>query len=46
MATCCTLALVIVLYWVAWFSHRSLVASETNAAFVNVEQAFPWPTAS
>ncbi len=38
---CNILALVIVLYWVAWYSHRSLVASTTGPVYINFEQAFP-----
>ena len=34
-------ALVIVAYWVAWLAHRSLVASETGAAYTQFEDAFP-----
>jgi len=41
IVTCYALAAIIVLYWVAWFTHRSLVASETNTVYVNFEQAFP-----
>lgn len=41
IALCYALAAIIVAYWVAWFSHRSLVASETNTVYVNFEQAFP-----
>jgi hypothetical protein len=32
---------VMALYWVAWFTHRSLVASETSAPYLQFEQAFP-----
>jgi hypothetical protein len=32
---------VIVAYWVAWFTHRSLVASETSVPYVQFEGAFP-----
>jgi hypothetical protein len=39
--TCDVLAAIIVLYWVAWFSHRSLVASQHTRVYVNFEQAFP-----
>ena len=28
-------------YWVAWFTHRSLVASETSVPYLQFEQAFP-----
>jgi hypothetical protein len=35
------LAIIIVLYWVLWYSHRSLVASENSKLYVNFEQAFP-----
>ena len=38
---CCALAAIIVTYWVLWFVHRSLVASETSSVYVNFEQAFP-----
>ena len=31
----------IVLYWVAWFAHRSLVATSTAATYTNFEQVFP-----
>jgi len=31
----------VVLYWVAWFAHRSLVATSTGAIYTNFEQAFP-----
>jgi len=39
--TCDVLAAIIVLYWVAWFAHRSLVASEHTRVYVDFEQAFP-----
>ena len=41
VAVCYALATIIVLCWVAWFSHRSLIASESNPVYVNFEQAFP-----
>src|SRR5271167_5139817 len=34
-------ALLVVAYWVAWLTHRSLVASETGAAYTQFEDAFP-----
>jgi hypothetical protein len=34
-------ALVIVAYWTAWLLRRSLVASETTAAYTQFEDAFP-----
>ncbi len=34
-------ALLIVAYWLAWLAHRSLVASETGAAYTQFEDAFP-----
>ncbi len=34
-------AWVTVAYWVAWFGHRSLVASSTDRAYVTFENAFP-----
>ncbi|HUY65086.1 MAG TPA: hypothetical protein VMV14_11305 [Acidimicrobiales bacterium] len=34
-------ALVTVAYWALWFSHRSLVASETSPAYYQFENAFP-----
>jgi hypothetical protein len=34
-------ALLIVAYWTAWLVHRSLVASETGAAYTQFEDAFP-----
>jgi hypothetical protein len=34
-------AVLVVAYWVAWAVHRSLVASETNRAYVQFEDAFP-----
>ena len=34
-------ALVIAAYWLAWLLHRSLVASETGAAYTQFEDAFP-----
>lgn len=34
-------AVVIVAYWLAWLLHRSLVASETGAAYTQFEDAFP-----
>ncbi len=34
-------ALLIIAYWVAWLTHRSLVASETGAAYTQFEDAFP-----
>ena len=38
---CYVLAAIIVLYWVLWYSHRSLVASENSTVYANFEQAFP-----
>jgi hypothetical protein len=35
------IAAVTVMYWVAWFGHRSLVASEHTAAYYQFENAFP-----
>ena len=32
---------VIIAYWVAWFLHRSLVASDTSVAYTWFEDAFP-----
>ncbi|HEX3841053.1 MAG TPA: hypothetical protein VHU85_09710 [Acidimicrobiales bacterium] len=34
-------AVVTVLYWVAWFGHRSLVASVHTSAYYQFENAFP-----
>jgi hypothetical protein len=34
-------AVIIILYWVAWFAHRSLVASETGVPYTQFEDAFP-----
>jgi hypothetical protein len=34
-------ALLIVAYWVAWLTHRSLVASETTLGYTQFEDAFP-----
>lgn len=34
-------AVVTVAYWVLWFSHRSVVASETRPAYYEFENAFP-----
>jgi hypothetical protein len=34
-------ALLIVTYWLAWLTHRSLVASETTVAYTQFEDAFP-----
>lgn len=34
-------AAITVTYWVLWFSHRSLVASETRPAYYDFENAFP-----
>jgi predicted signal transduction protein with EAL and GGDEF domain len=34
-------ALLVVAYWTAWLVHRSLVASETGAAYTQFEDAFP-----
>ncbi len=34
-------ALLIIAYWVAWLTHRSLVASETGVAYTQFEDAFP-----
>ena len=34
-------ALLITLYWVAWLTHRSLVASETSLPYTQFEDAFP-----
>lgn len=38
---CYVVSLVIIAYWVAWFSHRSLVAASSGAVYTNFEQAFP-----
>ncbi len=32
---------VIALYWLAWFTHRSLVATETSLPYMQFEDAFP-----
>jgi len=32
---------VIALYWLAWFTHRSLVASESSVPYSQFEDAFP-----
>jgi hypothetical protein len=34
-------AVLILAYWLGWAVHRSLVASETTAAYVEFEDAFP-----
>ena len=34
-------ALLIVAYWLAWLTHRSLVASETSVGYYQFEDAFP-----
>jgi hypothetical protein len=34
-------ALLVVAYWTAWLVHRSLVASETGAAYTQFEDGFP-----
>jgi hypothetical protein len=34
-------ALLIAAYWLAWLAHRSLVASETGAAYTQFEDSFP-----
>jgi hypothetical protein len=34
-------ALLIAAYWLAWLLHRSLVASETGAAYTQFEDSFP-----
>ncbi len=41
MVACYVVSLVIVAYWVAWFSHRSLVAASSGAVYTSFEQAFP-----
>jgi hypothetical protein len=42
MATLLMVAVaLIILYWVAWFTHRSLVASETSVPYMQFENAFP-----
>jgi hypothetical protein len=33
--------MLIVLYWLAWYAHRALVASESSKVYVNFEQSFP-----
>jgi len=38
--TCYVLAVIIVLYWVAWYAHRSLVASENSKVYVDFEHPF------
>ena len=34
-------AAIVVLYWVAWYAHRSLVASEHTVPYLQFEGAFP-----
>ena len=34
-------AVLIALYWIAWLTHRSLVASETTPSYTQFEDAFP-----
>jgi hypothetical protein len=34
-------ALLVAAYWIAWLTHRSLVASETGIAYSQFEDAFP-----
>jgi hypothetical protein len=34
-------AVLIVAYWVAWLTHRSLVATETGVGYTQFEDAFP-----
>jgi hypothetical protein len=34
-------ALLVVAYWTAWATHRSLVASETSSGYTQFEDAFP-----
>lgn len=34
-------AVMITLYWVAWYAHRPLVASNTTGAYYDFENAFP-----
>ncbi len=34
---------VIAAYWLAWFLHRSLVASDTSAVYLAFERTFPAP---
>ncbi len=41
IGACLAVATLIVAYWVAWFAHRSLVASSSSALYVGFEQAFP-----
>lgn len=36
------LAGIIVLYWVLWFAHRSLIASDTGPVYIGFENAFPF----
>jgi len=41
VALCYFVSALIVLYWVAWFAHRSLVAASAGPVYTNFEQAFP-----
>jgi hypothetical protein len=41
MAGLLAAAVIVVTYWVAWFAHRSLVASETTVPYIQFEDAFP-----
>jgi hypothetical protein len=42
MATLLLGAVALILaYWIAWFTHRSLVASETSVPYMQFEDAFP-----
>ena len=34
-------ALLVIAYWVAWLTHRSLVASESGTGYTQFEDAFP-----
>jgi hypothetical protein len=34
-------SVIVVLYWVVWFAHRSWVASETGVPYTQFENAFP-----
>ena len=35
------LAIVIIVYWIAWFTHRSLIASDSSKVYYGFEDAFP-----
>ena len=45
VALCYLVSALMVVYWIAWFAHRSLVAASAAPVYTNFEQAFPFADA-